>query len=192
MFQAMVGELKFRGYLPHLDAPSCLQHVVFRLADALPATVQVSIAARPGLERLDEAEAFLDAGHGSRALADPRVAQVVQDTLLAFDGVRYQLAAWCVMPTHVHVLAMQSARHPLAAVVHSWKSFSANRANALLGRRGRFWAPDYFDRFMRSDEQADRTAAYIEHNPVAAGLCKAPDLWPCSSAALREKPPVLL
>lgn len=44
------------------------------------------------------------------------------------------------MPTHVHVLALQLEGWPLYEVVHSWKSFTAHAANALLGRTGPFWA----------------------------------------------------
>lgn len=86
------------------------------------------------------------------------------------------------MPTHVHVLASQLDGWPLAAVIHSWKSFTANRANQLLGRDGRFWARDYFDRAMRSEKQLERTHLYIEANPVTAGLCAVAEDWPWSSA----------
>ncbi|EAR23462.1 hypothetical protein NB231_16618 [Nitrococcus mobilis Nb-231] len=32
------------------------------------------------------------------------MAALVEQTLLRFDGSRYRLLAWCVMPNHVHVL----------------------------------------------------------------------------------------
>jgi hypothetical protein len=85
-----------------------------------------------------------------------------------------------VMPTHVHVLV--SPRWPLPKVVHGWKSFAANAANHVLCRRGPFWAPDYFDRLVRDDTQMDAALAYIEDNPVAAGLCHDRADWPWSSA----------
>ncbi len=86
------------------------------------------------------------------------------------------------MPTHVHVLVEQGEGWPLATVVHGWKSFTSNAANKVLARSGRFWAPEYFDRFMRDDAQLQATREYIEMNPVTAGLCAAPDEWPWSSA----------
>jgi REP element-mobilizing transposase RayT len=158
-----------RGYLPHLDGYEIVQHVVFRLADALP-----SYADESG----DDA---LDRGYGSALLRD-EAARIVSETLLHDDGERYALQAWCVMPNHVHVLATMNAEHELGAIVQAWKGFSAKRINALLARRGRLWAADYFDRFMRDQEHYLTSKAYIEMNPVKAGLCARPEEWPWGSA----------
>ena len=179
-----------RGYLPHYDGPSLTQHLVFRLADALAPTTIDSLTSKPRTERLDAAEAALDLGLGARSLADPRVANLVQQALMRFDTERYNLLAWCVMPTHVHVLAAQVDGWSLASVIHSWKSFTANRANLLLARKGRFWARDYFDRAMRNDRQLETAHLYIEANPVAAGLCANPEDWPWSSASVRRSSPI--
>jgi hypothetical protein len=175
-----------RGYTPHFDGPGELQHIVFRLADSLPVKVVAELRNTSAEHRLEAAEAELDAGTGARTLADPRIANLVNGALRHFDGRRYELVAWCVMPTHVHVLALQVEGWPLSGVVHSWKSFTAHAANALLGRSGPFWARDYFDRGMRSERQAEYAAAYIEANPVAAHLCALPEDWPWSSAACRR------
>ena len=91
--------------------------------------------------------------------------------------------AWCVMPTHVHVLVEQIAGWPLSQVTHAWKSFTAKAINKALGRKGRLWAPEYYDRFMRDDGQFQATRDYIENNPVSAGLCGTPDTWLWSSAS---------
>ena len=37
----------------------------------------------------------------------------------------------------------------MAGILHSWKSFSASRANKMLGRLGTFWQREYFDRTLR-------------------------------------------
>lgn len=176
--------LRSRGYLPHYDEAGACQHVVFRLADALPPGEASSLEGLPATERLARAEAALDSGLGSRALADPRLAALAEGALTHFNGRRYALLAWCVMPTHVHTLLVQAGGWPLSSVVQAWKSFTAHHVNARLGRTGRFWAPDYFDRSMRDEGQAGVVQAYIENNPVAAGLCAAPQLWPWSSARI--------
>lgn len=165
-----------------------MQHIVFRLADALPPGVLRDLDNAPREIRLDAAETTLDAGVGCRALADPRLAQLVEDALFHFDAERYQLFAWCVMPTHVHLLAAQVSGWTLGTVVHGLKSFTANGANRVLKRVGPFWAPEYFDRMMRSPEQQERTIAYIESNPVVAGLCATPESWCWSSANARFQP----
>ena len=160
-----------RGYLPHLDGHEIVQHVVFRLADSLP-----------NFNDNDGDDALLDRGLGSAVLREAPYAHVVIRTLLHHDKTRYDLQAWCVMPNHVHVLVATNADFELSAIVQTWKGFSAKRINTLLNRKGRFWAADYFDRAMRDDRHYQTTKAYIEMNPVKAGLCAAPQEWRFSSA----------
>ena len=171
-----------RGYLPHFDMPNLVQHLVFRLADSLPAKISEDIARSRHDDHVVAFDAVLDAGHGSRDLARPEIASLVQTALIGFDGARYRLGAWCVMPNHVHVLVVIKPGYALDRIVHSWKSYTAKEANRVLGRVGRFWAPEYFDRFMRDDEHLASTAAYIEGNPVKAGLCESVGDWRFSSA----------
>jgi len=169
-----------RGYLPHLDQPGLTQFVTFRLADAgqlagarLPPQHEVE------WQRMDDE---LDLGQGRCHLKDPRHADLVVEALRCFDGVRYRLRAWVVMPNHVHVLMDQVRGHPLGQVVGSWKSWAARNINADAGRAGRLWQPDYFDRFMRDEGDVARTVAYIHWNPVKAGLVDSANQWRWSSA----------
>ena len=105
--------------------------------------------------------------------------------MLHDDGVKYALAAWCIMPTHVHALIELRFEASLAEIVQTWKSSTAHAINKNEGRRGRLWRREYFDRFMRTEDQFSNAVAYIENNPVTAELCKAPADWPFSSAHLR-------
>lgn len=171
-----------RGYLPHFDSPETVQHIVFRLADAFPGPVMDRLDRMPAADRLDGIEAALLVGHGERLLADARLGGLIEDALLHFDVERYRLLAWCVMPTHVHALAEQVEGHRLSSVVQTWKSFTGKAANAALGRRGTFWAREYYDRFMRNERHLEATRAYIESNPVKAGLCRNAGDWRFSSA----------
>jgi REP element-mobilizing transposase RayT len=172
-----------RGYLPHVDAAGAIQHIVFRLADSLPVDLMARLEAMPAQGRMQAAAGALDDGIGSRVLADPAIAKIVQSALLHFDAERYRLVAWCIMPNHVHVLAEQTEGWPLSQITHAWKSFTAKTINKALGRTGRLWAPEYYDRYMRDDGQFEATRDYIEMNPVTAGLCATPDEWRWSSAS---------
>ena len=111
---------------------------------------------------------------------------IVQASLLHGDGERYSLIAWCVMPTHVHVVIEQKPMFALAQIAHSWKSFTAHEINKREGRQGALWRREYFDRFMRSPEQFAWTIDYVENNPVAAGLSRRSTEWPFSSAHWRQ------
>lgn len=165
------------------------QFVTFRLKDSLPRSV-VERWLRE-LTREDDAvlrrrvEAYLDEGYGSSSLKRPEVASVVQNALLYHDGARYRLAAWVVMPNHVHLLATPCGSNTLSGIMHSIKSYTASEANRLLDLHGAFWMEDYFDRHVRNSAHYERTRAYIENNPVKAKLCRTPDEWPFSSARFR-------
>lgn len=179
----MAGGWKSRGYLPHCDERGLVQHIVFGLNDGFRSTPPT--VADP-TQRAKWAEKEFDAGHGSRLLAQPQIAAIVEDCLLFGDGERYALAAWCVMPTHVHVLAEQIDGRPLGSVLQRWKSFTAHAINKSAGRTDALWQREYFDRFMRSEQQFVWTVAYIENNPVAAGLTQRPEGWRFSSARWRR------
>ena len=182
-----------RGYLPHFDGGEVSQMLTFRLADSLPAglleswrdELECATRAQRGTELRRRIEPYLDEGTGEGLLGDPRVARTVEDAFLYFDGERYRLHAWVVMPNHVHVLVTPLPEHSLSRIIHSWKSYTAKAANRVLGRSGAFWARDYFDRYARDGQHFAAAVAYIEHNPVKAGLCAQREDWPFSSARLR-------
>jgi REP element-mobilizing transposase RayT len=177
-----------RGYLPHYDATNTYQFITLRLHDSVPAEIierwkqelhwREGLAAdsKEAIELRRRIEEYADKGYGACYLRDERIARLVHNALMHFDGVRYRLIAWCIMPNHVHVL-LQMMGEPLAKIVQSWKSFTAHEANKLLGRTGRFWMPDYFDRFIRDEAHFNATVEYILHNPVQAGLVDAPEKW---------------
>ena len=180
-----------RGYLPHFDAPNLYQALTFRLADSLPQSVltewekelaTLDDADERDRERRRRIEDYLDAGHGSCILREPAIGLLVQNALLHFDAERYRMLAWCIMPNHVHALIHCLPRHPLSDVVHSGKSFTAHRINALKGTTGPVWQRDYYDRYIRDETHYWNTVRYIERNPVKARLVKEKTDWPWSSA----------
>ena len=113
------------------------------------------------------------------------LASLVEQSLLVFDGQRYRLHAWTIMPNHVHVLFTTLSEWPLGVVVGAWKRFTGREANVLLERSGAFWQRDYWDRFIRNDRHFTDTVNYIDLNPVKAGLVAEPASWPWGSARLR-------
>ncbi len=74
------------------------------------------------------------------------------------------------MPNHVHVVFQPLAGHGLADILHSWKSFTAKKANRLLGRLGEFWQREYYDHLIRDGEEFQRIVRYVGENPRRAGL----------------------
>ena len=185
-----LNQWRSRGYLPHWEAGETAQMIGFRLFDSLPATVlerwqselgQMSDAAA-ALEMRKRVELALDSGHGEAWLKDSCIAKMVEDAFLHFDGDRYHLLSWVVMPNHVHILARPLGSWTLSEIIHSWKSFTSKKANSMLKRSGSFWSREYFDRVIRSEGHYVNAVAYIENNPVKAGLCAMPQDWRFSSA----------
>jgi putative DNA methylase len=172
-----------------------VQVITFRLADSLP--TEILDAWKEELERLEPTRRqvererriaqALDSGYGACWLRRPEIAEIVETALLHFDGIRYHMLAWCIMPNHIHVLVSPLEGHRLDQIVHSWKSFTAQRCNQVLGRRGEFWMREYHDRFIRDETHLERAAAYIEANPVMARLVVEAELWRFSSAWHRAR-----
>jgi len=128
---------------------------------------------------------MLDRGWGACWLRSEPIARLVEDALLAFDGTRYQMHAWTIMPNHVHALFTVLPGAPLGQIVGSWKRFSARNANQQLKRAGPFWQTEYWDRFIRDERHFAAVEGYIDQNPVKAGLVDDARLWPFGSARLK-------
>ena len=173
-----------RGYLPHFDAPLAIQHITYRLSDALPThAIEQMERAMPlcpdherESQRRQRIEQLIDAGHGSCILGQESAARVVVETWLKFDGKRYRLLAFVVMPNHCHVLIESLAASPLGKIINSWKSYSARRIREQFPAStpgSPFWQRDDWDRFIRDERHFLQTKAYIENNPMAAALVGA-------------------
>lgn len=200
-----MGEIKKRhgAYLPHWTCDSAWYAVTFRLWDSLPKYVieswlferknivktaeqmkrPLTDSEERRLARLhsESVERYLDAGHGSYFMNDDRVAALVANALLHFDGLRYSLAAWCVMPNHVHVVIQPFAgktttagtpvpRSELPDILHSWKSFTSKEANKMLCRSDDFWQAEYYDHLIRNEADFRHAVRYVLDNPIKAGL----------------------
>jgi leucyl-tRNA synthetase/REP element-mobilizing transposase RayT len=175
--------------LPHWQQDAKLYFVTWRLADSLPAdklrewTCQRDawLAQHPepwsATTEQEYHETFsksidhwLDAGGGDCLLKDPAIAAIVADALRHFDGDRYLMDSFVVMPNHVHALFLLAPGLKLEDVIQSWKSFSAKKINEMLGREGVVWQREYWDRIVRDGEHRANLRNYIARNPGRAKL----------------------
>lgn len=196
-----------RGYVPHYDGGDMYQVVTYRLADSLPKEKLKELDGE--LRRMDSEnvrrvrrqriERWLDAGYGRCILQHPACARIVIGTWQHFNGIRYDLAAWVVMPNHVHVLAYFRSGWPMGGVVQSWKSYASRQIRALTQAWGKsslisnktddggLWQRGYWDRYIRSEAHFENTIRYIVRNPVTAGLVKTAQQWPFSRIETDQK-----
>lgn len=187
--------------LPHIDGNAYIQHITYRLADSVPVKTlhQLSrqcenipdeyerrIAQRMLVDR------FMDSGRGSCILQIPEIASMIMENWKYFDGDRYSLLAYVVMPNHCHVLIQTRGIAPLARIVHSWKSYTARKihiwratqdGSPTIRAGSPVWQRDYWDRYIRNTQHLVRVIGYIEQNPVKAGLVRYPQEWAWSSAS---------
>ncbi len=207
-----------RRRLPHIDIDGATYFVTSCLADSIPAQGLLDLdeyeraleAKRP--ENVSDhewrtrcwklvfarADAWLDNQPAVRYLADQGLAEKVVESMYHFAGIRYDLLAFVVMPSHFHWVfkPIEAWTHQLPAglddptprqvIMHSLKRFTARQCNELLGRAGTFWQDESYDHCVRDDDELLRIIEYVEMNPVKARLAMEPELWAFSSAQDRK------
>jgi len=185
------GEIeKTSHHLPHWQQAQAWVFVTWRLGDSLPKAkldqwkqereIWLKYHHPEPWDEKTEAEYherfsrqiddWLDQGSGSCVLKDPANAKVVSDALRHFDGERYELASFVVMPNHVHVLFRPHGENALAGIVKSWKGFTAREINRRIGKKGALWQDEYWDRLLRNEQHFFKVAEYVRANPVKAKL----------------------
>jgi Transposase IS200 like len=182
-----------RRKLPHWTQENVIYFVTFRLFDSLPVHKLEALndeksrwlAANPPPHNERQTKEYhrtfssrihewLDAGYGSCLLARPEICRVVDRALNFFNGQRYALGGYIVMPNHVHVLLEPLSNHQLSEILHSWKSYSAKEINKIIGSHGSVWHRESFDHIVRSPTHLTRIEEYIRDNPKSLPIAKRP------------------
>ena len=192
--------MKTHRRLPHWRQDGCTYFVTFRTSDSLPKEVMdhwlkrraewlelrgvkvvdgkpvdldgLSFEHRREYDRVftRTLQTDLDRGHGACLLKKTENAEIVRTALEFFDGERYAMGNFVIMPNHVHVLVVPAAGHELSEILKSWKMFTAKAVNKAEGRSGTFWQAESWDHLVRSRKQLERFQGYIGENPGIAGL----------------------
>ena len=98
-------------------------------------------------------------------------------------GLMY-LLSFVVMPDHSHIIFMPRKKD-ISQIMHSIKSYTANKINKLLKRRGNVWQQSFWEYKIPNREILLQKVRYIHNNPVRKGLCNIPEEYPFSSANLK-------
>jgi REP element-mobilizing transposase RayT len=187
-----------QGALPHWSQAFSTHFVTFRLQDSLPADVLErwhssreewlnvrghSSELAGWFERLSSEqrreyvilfgrsfEEEMDRGLGSCLLRKPENASIVAEAMQHFDGDRYALGDYVIMPNHVHALVVVGGEYALPDIMKSWKTYSARQINQREGLAGKLWQRETFDHIVRHRKQLERLRAYIAENPEKAHL----------------------
>jgi putative transposase len=208
-------EERVRRRLPHWDVPGAAYFVTTCLEGSIPARGLLDLVryrdelvtrTRP-VNRSEQqwvvdrwklafarVEEYLDDEPPVRWLDDTRCARIVADAVRHFDGVRYDLLAFVVMPSHIHWVfhpldewAADDDRGPRERILQSVNRFTSRECNRVLDRAGAFWQHESYDHWVRDEDELERIVAYVEGNPVKAGLVARASDWPFSSATGRRE-----
>ena len=181
---------EYRRRLPHYHPDDAYLFLTWRLFGSLPAKADTVLYATPGHAFAAQDRALDRCTSAPLWLKDPRIADLVSHTVVLGDYERhfYDLLAWVVMANHVHLLILPHV--PVPVLMRWLKGSTARGANRILGRTGHaFWQDESYDRYLRGANQLERTIAYVEENPVSAGLVCSADRWRWSSAGWQATPP---
>jgi putative transposase len=159
-FQGFRDDLPLEIYtrnLPHWRQTGATYFVTYRLGDSLPqskldelrqfkadwearhppprSTDVLDDLARETMRRIEN---WLDQGMGECLLRERRISDIVVEDLQHFDGDRYELGCFVVMPNHVHAIVrpLNPARCSLERLLQTWKGhFGATDQHAPVKKR---------------------------------------------------------
>lgn len=116
--------------------------------------------------------------HRPERLTTPGIAEIVRGALHFQDGRRCKLHFYTIMPTHIHVVLEPLPRNggsiALPEIIHSVKSYSGQKVNALVGGRGPLWLGEGYNRMIRCYDEYIDWYSYILLNAPRAGLVDDP------------------
>lgn len=115
---------------------------------------------------------------------------------LALVARRYGWAvlAYCLMTNHFHMV-VHVPEVQLSEGMRLLLSGYSRRTNLRYGRTMHLFRQRFFSNTVETDAELLETCRYTVLNPVRAGLCETPEMWPWSSyrgcAGLDVAPPFL-
>ena len=183
---------RWRNRLPHWEIENGTYFVTVRCAGSLPGSVQRKInELQTSLDEVEpkdaefkqlqrqiflSAEKYLDRGEGFAPFKNQECCRALADSLERIE-VGWQLTDWVIMPNHIHFVVVDGdSKVSLSEAIKRFKGRTARSCNLALGRRGPFWQRDWFDRWVRSENELQKVRRYIAQNPVKAKLaCRAED-----------------
>lgn len=156
-------------HLSHYSQINAVQFVSFRTHDSLDAFLN-KLLYSSNLEISEQQwqiDQYLDQSlKGAYFYTD--MIGVFSDYIKELEPEFYDLIAFSIMPNHLHILFTQ--KQDLDVIMQKLKGGSSRLLNQALGKKGRFWAKDYYDKAIRDERHFYNTYRYIKNNAIKAGL----------------------
>jgi len=198
-------KLYYQRRLPHYQPHNGVFFLTFRLAFSLPASFQDAFSSYK--KKLLQSEQFrkqsssdetsrkyakllfahydhsLCTISGPLNLSDSEIlGPLIKQEIERNDNDLYCLYCYTIMPNHVHLLLKPIQKEQksvsLADIVKTIKGRSARSINQIFGTSGPVWAREYYDYWVRDEQEFNNIIDYIRYNPVKAKLVKEAKDWP--------------
>lgn len=186
---------RWRSRLPHWEVAEHWHFITIRCQGSLPSEARRKIREiHEALSKIDpqhadfaqlqrqyflSTEKYLHQNVGFAPFAQPATNRSCLEDWQGLNDDGWQVGEAVIMPNHLHGLIYPDKTHrPLREALIRFKGRSARRLNLILGRKGRFWQQDWFDRWMRHEGELGKTIDYIRQNPVKAKLVREWQDWP--------------
>lgn len=92
-----------------------------------------------------------------------------------------QIIAYCLMPTHIHLVIKQIDNHGISIYLNKVLNSYSRYFNTYHKRKGPLWEQRFKNVLVENDEQLVHLTRYVHLNPVSASLVKKPEHWQFSS-----------
>lgn len=175
-----------RRNLPHLYDELGTFFITYRLANSIPLSALKKLEHSSNNHDFEnfknlfiKYDQLLDlTDFGVNYLINDKIVDICKGTLHYPDGKEYKLICYCIMPNHVHfVIRLLQGNSGISNIMKGIKGTSARKSNLFLGRTGKFWQDESYDRLIRNDVELYFVIKYVLLNPVKSGLVKKWSDW---------------
>ena len=186
-FNREAETLQTHGNLPHWSQDAKLYFITFRLSDSMPAYVLERIqngnewrqqvialhgyipeehSAKFEMDKHNQMMHYLDAGHGCCWLRNPAVRKILEKCISRLDNAESKVHCYVIMPNHVHIIIETTNEASATKLIGTIKSVSSHLINKYLGRKGKLWQHESYDRIIRNGLHYWRAVRYIVRNTM--------------------------
>lgn len=102
-------------------------------------------------------------------------------TLLSDKEKIVDIIAYCLMPTHLHLILKQLKENGISIFMSNILNSHTRYFNTRHKRKGPLWEGRFKNVLVESDEQLLHLTRYIHLNPVTVYLVDSPEEWAWSS-----------
>ncbi len=103
------------------------------------------------------------------------------NSILTNKEKRIQIIAYCIMPTHFHLILKQLKENGISIFMGNILNSYSHYFNIKHKRKGPLWEGRFKNVLVKSDEQLIHLTRYIHLNPTSSGIVNKPEDWCYSS-----------